>query len=178
MWLAAGAGTTTAALGLRQVPVMQVEARFEPMRYFSISAFGLLPVAAQKVAAAEGSAALSATVVGAMLRATAIDVGDVFRVSAGAGGGVALVSMSGQASSPRYDGQATSATTGVGVATIGMDARVLPWLALRADALAGLAAYRPVVRFDGRDVASWGPTFVAFTGGFEIDAFDFGGSKK
>jgi hypothetical protein len=59
-----------------------------------------------------------------------------------------------------------------------MDARVLPWLALRADAIAGLAAYRPVMRFDGRDVATWGPTLVAFTGGFEIDALDFGGSKQ
>jgi hypothetical protein len=178
LWLAAGAGATTGALGLAQVPVMQVEARFEPMRYFSVSAFGLLPLAPQKVAASEGTATLSATVAGVMLRGTALDVGEVFRVSAGAGGGVALVSMSGQASSPRYDGQATSATTGIGVATIGMDARLLPWLALRADAIAGLAAYRPVVRFDGRDVASWGPTFVAFTGGFEIDAFDFGGSKQ
>ncbi|HVW28462.1 MAG TPA: hypothetical protein VHC69_24025 [Polyangiaceae bacterium] len=178
LWLGAGAGAESGAFGVAEVPVVHVEARFEPMRYFSISAFGVLPVASQNVAAPEGTAAISADVFGAMLRATALDVADVFRVTAGAGGGVALVSMSGQASSSRYDGQGASATTGVGVATIGMDARVLPWLALRADALAGLAAYRPVMLIDGRDAASWGPTFVAFTGGVEIEAFDFGGSRK
>jgi hypothetical protein len=178
IWLGAGAGAASGAFGIAEVPVIHVEARFEPKRYISVAAFGLIPVASQNVAAPEGTAAISATVVGATLRATALDVENVFRVTAGAGGGAAIVSMSGQASSPRYDGQGTAATTGLGVATIGMDARVLPWLALRADALAGLAAYRPVMRIDGRDVASWGPTLVAFTGGLEIDAFDFGGSAR
>lgn len=155
-----------------------LEARYEPVRHFSISAFGLLPTAAENVSAPEGSAGLRTRIVGGLLRATLVDVGDVFRITAGAGGGAAVVSMSGQASTARFDARSATAATGIGLATVGMSVRVLPFLALRADALGGLAAYRPVMRFDGRDVATWGPSTLAFTGGFELDALGFGGGRE
>jgi hypothetical protein len=176
LWLGAGAGAQTD--GLKQVPIVKAEARFEPIRHFGISVFGVVPVSAQSVAAPEGSAELQARMIGGMLHATWLSAGDVFRASAGAGGGAAIVSMTGRASSAGLAGRSTSATTGVGLATIGISARVLPWLALRADATGGLSAYKPVMRFDGRDVATWGPRTLAFTGGFEIDALGFGSPSR
>jgi len=176
-WAGAGAGAQNGIGGLNQVPVIRAEARFEPIRHFGVSVFGLLPVMAQSVAAPEGSAELQARIVAGMLQATWLNVGDVLRVSTGAGGGAAIVSMSGRATSAGLDGRSTSATTGVGVLAMGISARVLPWLALRADATGGLSAYKPVMRIDGRDVATWGPRTLAFTGGFEIDALGFGSSS-
>jgi len=160
------------------VPVFKIEARYEPMRYVGISVFGLLPIAAQGVGASEGSAELRARLVGAMLHATVLDVASVLRVTTGAGGGAAVVSMNGRTNDARLDGRTTTAATGIGIATVGLSARLLPWLSIRGEALGSLAAYRPVMRFDGRDVAAWGPATVAFTGGFEIDALGFGGGKR
>lgn len=177
-WAGASAGASSGVGSGSEVPVFAVEARYEPMRYFSIAAFGILPVAGQQIAAPEGSAELRARIVGGMLRATVVDVGDVFRLTVGGGGGAAIVSMSGHASTARFDARTASAATGVGLATVGMSAKILPWLALRVDALGGLAAYRPVMRFDGRDVATWGPSTMAFTGGLEIDALGFGGGRQ
>jgi hypothetical protein len=34
------------------------------------------------------------------------------------------------------------------------------------------------MRVDGRDVATWGPRTLAFTGGLEIDALGFGSSSR
>jgi hypothetical protein len=177
-WAGAGAGAQSGIGGLNQVPVIRAEARFEPIRYVGVSVFGLLPVTAQSVAAPEGSAELKARIVAGMLQATWLNVGDVLRVSTGAGGGAAIVSMSGRATSAGLDGRSTSATTGVGILAMGVSARVLPWLALRADATGGLSAYKPVMRVDGRDVATWGPRTLAFTGGLEIDALGFGSSSR
>jgi hypothetical protein len=177
-WAGAEAGFASGLRGLNEVPVFKIEARYEPIRYVGISVFGLLPVAAQGVAGPEGTAELRARVVGAMLQATVLDVANVLRLTTGAGGGAAVVSMSGRTNDPRLDGRSTSAATGIGVATVGLSVRLLPWLSMRGEALGGLAAYRPVMRFDGRDVAAWGPTTVAFTGGFEIDALGFGGGKR
>jgi hypothetical protein len=178
LWASAEAGSASGLRGLNEVPVFKVEARFEPMRYIGLSVFGLLPVASQGVQAAEGTAELRARIVGAMIHATVFDVANVFRLTAGAGGGAAIVSMNGRTSDPRLAARSTTAATGIGVATLGITARLLPWLSLRGEALGGLAAYRPVMRFDGRDVAAWGPTTLAFTGGFEIDALGFGGEKR
>jgi hypothetical protein len=113
-----------------------------------------------------------------MLHATVLNWGDVVRLSAGAGGGAALVEMQGRATGPGLTGRSASAATGVGTAVIGLSVRLLPWLSLRADATGALAAYRPVMRFDQREVAAWGPDVLAFTGGFEIDTLSFAGSGR
>lgn len=178
LWAGAGLGAETGIGGGLQVPVARVEARFEPFRRFGLSVFGLLPVSAQNLAAPEGSAELEARIVGGMLHATWLDVGNVLRASAAAGGGAAIVSMRGRTSAIGLDGRSTSATTGMGLAALGLSARVLPWLALRADGTFGLSAYKPVMRIDGRDVATWGPRTLALTGGFEINALGFGSASQ
>lgn len=177
LWLGASGGAESGTTRLNQMSVVHVEARLEPAKYFSVAAFAILPVTPEKIVRTEGSGALDTSLFGALLRGTALDAGGILRVSAGAGGGVAVVSMSGLASSPAYEGRHTSAVTGIGMATVGMNARLAPWIALRADATAGLAAYRPVMRFDGHEVATWGPTVVAFTGGIEVNALGFGGDR-
>ena len=178
LWAGAGLGAQTGIGNGLQVPVARIEARFEPFHRFGLSVFGLLPVSAQNVAAPEGNAELEARIVGGMLYATWLDVGNVLRASAAAGGGAAIVSMSGRTSAIGLDGRSTSATTGMGLAAMGLSARVLPWLALRADGTFGLSAYKPVMRIDGREVATWGPRMLALTGGFEINALGFGSPSK
>jgi hypothetical protein len=174
LWVGGGAGAMSGSGGFNRLPVAKVEARFEPFRQFSVSAFAMLPVAAQSVSAPEGNGDLRVRLVGGMLHATVLNWGDVVRLSAGAGGGVALVDMEGRAKGPELTGRSASAATGIGTAVIGLSVRVLPWLSLRADATGALAAYRPVMRFDQREVAAWGPDVLAFTGGIEFDTLAIG----
>jgi hypothetical protein len=171
VWLGGGAGAMSGDGGFNRLPVAKLEVRFEPFRHFSLSALTMLPVAAQTVTAPEGSGDLRVRLVAGMLHATVINWGDVVRLSAGAGGGVALVEMHGHAAGPGLAGRSASATTGIGTGAIGLSVRLLPWLSLRADVTGALAAYRPVMRFDHRQVAAWGPDVLAFTGGLELDPF-------
>ncbi len=175
LWVGASGGVASGVGdGLNRVPVAKLEARFAPWSRWSASALALLPLDAERLDGPEGTAEVHARIFGAMAHPPSLELGKVLELHGGLGAGAALVAMSGHTSSPGLAGRESTAITGVGLAAIGLRARILPWLSVLADATGGLALYRPVVRFEGRDVGRWGPASLAVTGGLEINAIGLG----
>jgi hypothetical protein len=141
-----------------------LDGRFEPDPRWSVGVVALLPVASSDVSAPEGEAEVSATLVTAELGYSP-RLHDRWFVAGGVGGGVLVLALSGEASDA-YVARDDRLTAGVYYAHASAGRKLTDWLRLRAGLLAGMSAPRPVLRFDGREVASWGRAF----GGMAINA--------
>jgi hypothetical protein len=94
----------------------------------------------------------------------------VLQLELGLGGGAGLFRMSGVALVAGDEGRVRSLWTGVGFSELALAANASHWLRLRATVLVGATAPRPVIQFEGEEVASWGRPFATATLGIEFDA--------
>jgi len=154
LWLGAGAAASRAAGGLGLVPHAMLSARFEPTSRWGLSLDAFVPLAAGEIEGGEGSArsswyALIAGVELSLLRRAP------WFASLGIGGGVLMLDVSAEG---RAGFSARDDRLYAGAAQLGLSAgwHLAERLRLRADAHTGLSGPRPVLRFDGREVASLG----------------------
>jgi hypothetical protein len=126
---------------------------------WGLNAAALLPLTENDVEEPEGEADVTVSAFVLELDRFA-PLGSSWFVSGGAGGGLLVLSMRVEASDP-FVPRDDSLVTGVYYLHIGAGAALASWLRLRASLLGGLAAPRPVLRFDDHDVAAWGRGFVA-----------------
>jgi len=85
-------------------------------------------------------------------------------------GGVVLFGVEGQADDP-FAGKKTTQLSGGVYFDAGAAIRLTRILALRFDLSVGIVVPRPVVRFDGRAVASFGRPALSGMGGIEVEVF-------
>ena len=89
----------------------------------------------------------------------------------GAEAGAMFINLSPSAA-PDYQANPDRMVMAVFLVGAGVRARLNDWLAARAGFSVGVAAPRPVVRIDGRDVAHWGRPCVFVTLATELRLFD------
>ena len=154
LWLGVGAAASRAAGGLGLVPHAVLGARLEPSSRWGLGLQAFVPLAAGEIEGGEGSARSRwyALIAGAQL--------SVLRrapwfASVGLGGGLLMLDVSAEG---RTGFAARDDRLYAGAAQLELSAgwHPLPRLRLRADARTGLSGPRPVLRFDGREVASLG----------------------
>jgi hypothetical protein len=131
------------------------------------TAQALLPVSTNTFQAPEGTARAVPYFFTAQLNYGLLNESDVFSLFGGVGAGVLVLDMKGEGTAG-YLGKTDRSTVAVFLLDADAGARVTSWLSLHAALLGGSSAPRPVARFDGRPVATWGRLFV--TG---IIAMDF-----
>lgn len=165
LWVGVSPALTASPGGLDPLLQGQLSLRVEPLRSWSATAFFQAPLSASGLTGAEGEAQVRATLVG--LRAGAWIYDSTLRVALGGGALVALVDMEGEAREP-YLGQQERLASAAPFASSLLWFPLWEALALRVDALVGVAMPRSVVRFNGRDVATWGRPFMSFSAGLEI----------
>jgi hypothetical protein len=83
-------------------------------------------------------------------------------LDAGLGGGLVVLAMQAEAEQP-FIARDRRLISGRYYLHAGLARELEDWLRLGVDIAAGVNSPRPVLRFDERDVASWGPGFVALT---------------
>jgi len=148
---AAGLGATLhAALhaGLRLVPRL------------GAGAFGFIPLAANDFSGAEGTGHARVYLFGAGLEWVAWQRAAAWRAALGAGAGALWLPLRAEPNAG-YRSRTDHLASGIAFASASLAVRLTPRLGLRAGVLAGSAFPRPVVRFDGHEVATWGSVFVA-----------------
>jgi hypothetical protein len=153
--------------GLSSVPsaFMRVGGEIAPLSWLSLSLAGAWQPLPDELSAREGEA--SVRVAQALLSADYRFGSDALRWGAGPGFALALVDMEGSAGGDyraRSERLVTSGPFAHGMAAL----RLVGPLHLRADAELGVALPRIVVRFAGRDVASWGRPFLQCALGLEL----------
>jgi len=160
--LLAGGGASVAAGGLGAVPAVALGLRAEPGFGLAISGRALIPLTDATVSTAEGEADVDVQLFLGDIALRLLAPSPAFVVEAGAGGGFGLLPVDAEAVAP-YEAANDRLVTGLFYLHAGAGFSVTSWLRLRAVVRAGLNAPRPVVRFDGEEVASWGRAFTAAT---------------
>lgn len=158
-WVVGGAGVTLPEGGMGTTPNAWLGARFDWASRFGAELSALVPLTETEISEPEGDADIRATAfVGHLDYAPAS--GRAARLRVGAGGGLLLLSLRGEAE-PGFVAADDMLVSGLAYAELGAAFGLGSWMRLGATALLGMSAPRPVLRFDGDDVAAWGPWFVA-----------------
>lgn len=157
LWLGAGALGSWAPGGLGITPHAALSARVEPGRAWGATLLAQLPLRDGAVAAEEGEARIAWTALSAAVDHR-LPLAAPWLCSLGLGAALFVLDAAGQAQ-PQFSGRRERLTAGAGFALLGVGRELSSWLRLRALALAGAAAPRPVLRFDGREVAGLGSVF-------------------
>jgi hypothetical protein len=133
-----------------------------PSSTWNVSAYALLPATENELTGAEGQAELNASLFLAQFGYSPVDLGSRWLVDFGLGAGLLSLGMRGEARAP-FTGQEDRLFAGLYFLHAGAAWSATSWFRMRASALGGLSAPRPVVRFDGHEVAAWGRLFGAAT---------------
>lgn len=154
LWLGAGAAASWAAGGLGLVPHAVLGARLEPSSRWGLDVQAFVPLAAGEIQGGEGSArahwyALLVGVELSLLRR------EPWFAALGLGGGVLLLDVSADGR-PGFSARDDRLYAGTAQLELSAGWHLLERLRLRAGAHTGLSGPRPVLRFDGREVASLG----------------------
>jgi hypothetical protein len=179
-WLGAGATGTFAAGGLGLLPLASLSLRADISSNWGASLTGFVPLAEGEVQQAEGTAEVAWYGVTAGVHLL-LPLGTAWFADGGLGAGVSLFEVDGKPSDGFVADEAPI-YTGCARVELGFAWRPLDWLRLRAHALGGLTVPRPVLRFDGREVASVGRPHaglgLTLEGGFELGAENQLGNEK
>jgi hypothetical protein len=160
--LAVGGAMSVAAGGIGVAPAIALGLRLEPSARFSASLHALLPVVDNEVNEPEGEASVLVNLFLAELGYRFARPGARFQPEVGAGAGLVVLPLEGEAAPPR-EGHDDQLVAGVYFLGLGAGYSIEPWLELRAGARVGLSAPRPAIRFSEREVAAWGRPFFAAT---------------
>lgn len=154
LWLGAGASGAWSFGGLGLTPHAQLAVRADLGPDWSAALGASLPLVSTELDAAEGEAQVSWWAYTASLERSLPLPGAWFG-GFGLGAGLFVVGAEGQASGD-FSGQSERLTCGAGFVSLSFGRELNDWLRLRATATAGSTAPRPVLRIDGREVASLG----------------------
>ena len=166
LWLRGGVGGVWAAGGIGSIVEGAVGASLELESGVVVSVSALVPLNPGEVSAPEGEADV-------YIGSVAVELGLVqqlspsWRVNAGAGAGLLVVSSEAEAQQA-FVAQNDTLFAGTYYAQAGATWSLTEAIRIRAGALLGWIAPRPVLRFDQRDVASFGPGFVALVLNAEV----------
>jgi hypothetical protein len=129
-------------------------------RHFGIALDLSAPLRRGSLSGPEGSADLGAVVLGGEVLARLGTERDPFLLTAGLGGGLAAVIVTGhpsnQAGGSALVGSSSGAYTGLGYLRVNLGWRAESWLVLGATGLAGLTTGRVHIGFAGNDAGDWG----------------------
>jgi len=158
VWVSAGSGGALASGGLGPTLELALGFRVEPSERWWVAPLALFPATENVVSGPEGSA-------GVLVEAFIVELGYRFwrpsehwQLEAGPGVGLAVLTFDADAVAPLEGGSETM-RTGLFFAHAGLSATIAPWLCLRPSLAAGTSAPRPVARFAGREVGTWGHAF-------------------
>jgi hypothetical protein len=160
--LTVGGAVTGASGGVGLTPGVALGLRLEPASRFSAALHALLPIVENEVNAPEGEASIRVNLFFAELGYRLASPSARFQPEVGAGAGLVVLPMEGETSEPR-EAHKDQLVAGVYFLGVGAGVAALPWLRVRGGLRAGTSAPRPVVVFDGREVAAWGRGFFAAT---------------
>jgi hypothetical protein len=165
LWARGGAGVLAPFGGVGPTGLAVLGLGVEPFHpSWELSAVAMLPLTENEVTEAEGEAEVGVHAFLGELEHHAAFSAKWF-LSAAVGGGALVLETRAETVSP-FVAHDETLVAGIYFVRVGLVRRVAPWLRLRASALGGVSAPRPLIRFDDRDVAAWGRTF----GGVTLDA--------
>lgn len=162
LWLFAGLGGIAPNGGLGASGHVAAGMRFETQGPFSVAATALASVSEVGTTAAEGEASGRPHLFGAQMGWEPLSENADWSVELGPGLGLLLLVLEGTGNPP-FEGHKDRLVASAPYLHASAAWRVQPWLRMRAALLGGAAVPRPVVRFDERPVAAWGPWFGAAT---------------
>jgi hypothetical protein len=153
-----GPGVALSPGGLPPLAVVDLGARLELARVWSLSLAGMIPLTRQRIGAVEGEAEIATYVAGALveLEWATFPFGGL---RSGAGGGASVSTMSGRAASG-FDDTDETVTVFTPLARTSLHVNLASWLRLRTGAAAGATVPALRVAFGSREVARWGRPFV------------------
>ena len=158
LWATGGLAATAPGGGLGATLHAAFGARVEPMPRFNIAAQALLPLSENNLTGPEGSADASVSLFLGKLGFALVEPARNLSIEGGLGAGVVVLSMNAETEPPR-SATTDRMTAGVYFVHAGAVWSLASWFRLTMALLGGVSAPRPVLRFDGRDVASWGRPF-------------------
>lgn len=173
-WLGIDAAGLTVLGGFDVSPRAGLGVRAELGEYWGVSLHAAMPLGPAEFSRVEGQAQLSwyAASAGAHLR---WQLDEAWFTHLGVEGGASMLRLKGQALDG-FAGRKERLYVGTVAASLGVGRRLLDWLRVRAFVSPGLVAPRPIVRFDGREVAAIGRVFAS--AGVSLEAgFDWGAAQ-
>jgi hypothetical protein len=156
--IGAGMGTTMASGGMGPALQAAIVLRSPAFAGWRAGVEALLPLAAQTFSAPEGSASVRTYVVAADVEREAWDR-PPWSLSLGAGAGGVILTLHADPTLG-YVGRDDRLAAAVLFARAHLRSEITAWLSAHATILAGAAAPRPTIRFDGREAAAWGRAFA------------------
>jgi hypothetical protein len=162
-----GPGVLLSPGGVGANVVGLVGARFRFHTVLGLDAFVALPITPATVSASEGSADVRPWLFGLDLAAWLFDPRSVWQVSGAAGIGVAHLVIEGDPTPPLL-GQRETSTVALPFGRVSVERGFGTRFRLGLHGFVGVAAPEHVIRFDGREVATWGRPVVLSTFDFAI----------
>jgi hypothetical protein len=160
-WLAAGAGvgasTASGGMGGALHGALALRATLAPS--WSASAQALVPLTQGGFTAPEGSAKVRPYLVSLGIDRDVWTHG-FWSAALGAGAGGVILTMQGSPTAG-YAGKDDHLTAGIFFFDAQLKVDATRWLSIHATVMGGTSAPRPIVRFNGREVAAWGRAFAA-----------------
>jgi hypothetical protein len=169
-WLQVGPALAISPGGLSASGHALIGFRWRAAKQVGADAWGLLPVLSASVSGPEGTADVSPLLFGADVAIWFLEPEADFQVSGAGGVALARLGIDGHAVPPLASRAETSIAP-VPFARVSLERRLGSRLGLELDGFVGVAAPRPVLRFNGREVADWGRPLVIGTICFDA-AFD------
>jgi hypothetical protein len=154
LWFGAGATGAWSFGGLGVTPHAALSLRADLGPDWGAALTANLPLTSTDLAGAEGDADVSWSAFTAAVEHT-LPLPPGWLGGIGLGAGLFVLDAEGQAR-PDFSGQDERLVCGAGFVQLSLGHEIESWLRLRATATAGSTAPRPVLRFDGREVASLG----------------------
>jgi hypothetical protein len=159
LWVSGGLAATQPAGGLGGTLHAAFGARVEPIPRFAIAARALVPLTENNLSGPEGSADANVNLFLGKLSYMLAEPAKNLALEAGLGAGVVVLAMNAEAAPPRT-ATTDRLTAGVYFLHAGAAWSLASWFRLSGLVLGGVAAPRPVLRFEGREVTSWGRPFA------------------
>lgn len=158
VWASAGPAVSGSPGGFGFNPHALMGIRLSPSERWRAGGLALLPVSSRTIEAAEGRSTALWGLVGADAQYSLTRKGALSGFAVGTGLTFVIVHMEGEANPP-FEARKDSVVAAAPVLEVAGHYRLSRALRLRADLVTGIAVPRPVVRFAGRTVASWGRPF-------------------
>jgi hypothetical protein len=176
MGVSVGASVATAVGGVGVTPGLALGLRIEPTEDWSVTAHALLPITENELSEPEGEADLLVNLFFGEVGYRLTPARSRLQAELGPGAGMLVMPMDAEANTP-FTAASDRVTSALFFAHGGLGWLATPWFRTRATVRAGVVAPRPVVSFDGRDVAAWGRGFLALTLDAEL-TWSLGGGAR
>jgi hypothetical protein len=165
--LRVSSGPTISAGGLSTMAHLWVGVGYRPWRWLELETFFAGPLYPGQVTAPEGRGKVFAGLVGFGPLIQLLPRPRRVELFIGAGLAFSLVHMQGDPVEP-LSRQSDWLPSGVGYGRVALAVRLTNQLRLRAEGITGVAVPRPIVTFNGRQVAAWGRPLIAISAGVEV----------